>query len=151
MRFVFDTNVLIDGLADDFNAQTRLIEAVCDGEIEALATPQTEREYRRIIGRFTIDSKSSRRLKNFLDSLIQVQPGRVENIVIDDSEDIKFINAALGGQADAIITNDHHLLDLGEIGTIRILKPLEAWAAVEDETGGSNAWQQFIRGLGISR
>ena len=150
MRFVFDTNVLIDGLADDFNAQTRLIEAVCDGEIEAVATPQTEREYRRIIGRFSLDPKASRRLQNFLDSVTQVEPSQAQSdIVIDDAEDKKFIWAAIGGQADAIVTNDHHLLDLGEVGTIRMLKPTEAWADVEQNTG--TAWQDFIRGLGISR
>jgi len=35
-------------------------------------------------------------------------------VVIDDPEDYKFIRAAVGGEADAIVSNDRHLLDIGK-------------------------------------
>lgn len=150
MRFVFDTNVLIDGLSDDLNAQNRLLDAVRDGEVEAAITPAVTREYRRILGRFTVDNRYQSRLEDFFAVAIPVEPAHLD-VVIDDNEDKKFIAAAVGGQANALVTNDHHLLDIGEVAQVRIVTPTEAWAMVEEETGGSNMWHDFIRGLGIAK
>lgn len=152
MRFVFDTNVLIDGFADNFNAQARLIDAVRDGEIEAIVTDHTTREYQRILHRLINDDRYKSRIKDFLSMTTKVVPSApLENLVIDDQEDEKFLRAARGGKADAIVTNDHHLLDLGEIGNIRIVRPTEAWTMVEEGSSGKSAWEDFIRGIGITR
>lgn len=148
MRLVFDTNVLIDGFQDDFSAPAKLIEATLDGEVEAVTTSATQREYRKILRRLIDDPEYASRINNFLGNANSVTPKRVD-VVIDDAEDQKFIEAAMGGEAEMIVTSDKHLLDVGEVDHVRIVTPQEAWAAVEEETGGSSQWQQFAKGLGI--
>jgi predicted nucleic acid-binding protein len=42
-----------------------------------------------------------------------------------DPDDDMFIEAALGSQADAIVSGDRHLLELGTVAGVRILSPHE--------------------------
>lgn len=149
MKVVLDTNVLIDGFSDDFSAQARLLDAVRDSEIEALITPQIEREYQLILRRLINDPVYKEGIGDVLAQAKRVAPKRVDT-EIDDPEDYKFLQAAVGGAADFLVTMDRHLLAVGEIGTTRIVSPQEAWAAWEEEGGGgSGAWADFVRGTGI--
>ena len=150
MRMVFDTNVLINGFQDDFSAPNRLLEAVQEGKITAVVTPRIKKEYRLILQRLIKNDQYRKHIEKFLKEAEVVQP-QLNDIPIDDLEDRKFIEAALGGQADMIISNDHHLLDIGEVGAISIRTPQEAWRFYEDQEEGSSEWQQFITGLGIGR
>lgn len=149
MRFVLDTNVLIDGIQDDFSAQARLLEAVRSGRVEAVATPAIVREYNLLVRRRIHDPAYKKSIQGFIAAITPVDAAAVENVVIDDEEDKKFLAAAKGGEADAIVTSDKHLLDIGELGTTRIITPAEAWRQVDEEAGGNSAWQNFVKGLGI--
>ncbi len=148
MRLVFDTNVLVDGFRDDYSAQARLIEAVRNGALEALTTPQITKEYQLILARLIEDEEYKHRIADFLDCTQKVTPSRVA-LTIDDPEDYKFLQAAVGGQADGLVTNDRHLLDVGEIEGIAIMTPQEAWVKFEEASGTSSEWQSFVKGLGI--
>lgn len=148
MRIVLDTNVLIDGFQDDLSAPARLIEAAIDGELTALSTTSIEKEYRLILARLIENEAYRDRIDDFLGMTEKVTPSRVE-VVIDDPEDYKFLQAAVGGEADVLVTNDHHLLDVGNLNGISIMTPAEAWNRFESEDGNSNEWQNFVRGLGI--
>lgn len=151
MRFVFDTNVLINGFDDDFSAPAKLINAVRDGEITALVTHKIGKEYRLILRRLINDPTYTHKIQDFLDMAEEVKWADTE-VVIDDREDYKFIQAAVGGKADAIVTSDRHLLDVGEVDTIRMITPQEAWVMVEEEgASGGGAWNDFIKGLRIGR
>lgn len=150
MRIVLDTNVLIDGFSDDFSAQAKLIDAVRDGEITALGTPGTQREHRKILNRLISDPAYRSRIEDFLENLENVEPARVD-VVLDDEEDRKFVDAAVGGEADMLVTSDRHLLDVGEIEGVRIVTPQECWSMFEDEQGGSGQWGEFVRGMGIGK
>ncbi|MBI3420541.1 MAG: putative toxin-antitoxin system toxin component, PIN family, partial [Candidatus Sungbacteria bacterium] len=148
MRFVFDTNVVIDAFNDNFNASSRLIQAVCDGEVEAAVTRRVIGEYRLILRRLGSDPVHTNRIQEFLDQTVEVR-GIPTDVAIDDAEDRKIIEAALGGQADAVVTSDRHLLDIGEIGSVQVITPTEAWQRVQDTSGSSSEWLNFIKGIGI--
>ncbi len=148
MKYVFDTNVLIDGFQDEYHAGYRLVEAVIDQELTAVITPRIKKEYQLILRRLIEDEQYVRRIHDFLESLTIVEPAHVD-VVIDDRDDLKFLEAAVSAQVDAIVTSDRHLLDVGEVEEIPIITPQEAWTRFEDETGGSSEWQNFVRGLGI--
>ncbi len=147
---VFDTNVLIDGFQDDFSAQARLVETVRDGELQAAVTPAVVREYKKILHRLIQDARYQDEIEDFLFMATEVQPVKVD-ITVDDKEDMKFIEAAVGGQVDALVTNDKHLLDIGEIDTIKIVTPQEAWQWYDNETGGRSEWENFITGIGLKK
>jgi len=149
MRIVLDTNVLLDGVQDDFSAQAKLITTVIAGNLTALASAATRREYQRLIRRLIRDETYQRKLTEFLGKLEEVEPQRTD-VTIDDEEDRKFIAAALGGKADLIVTQDRHLLDIGEVATVRIVTPQEAWLKWQDETNANGEWQGWMRDLGIA-
>ncbi len=142
--------MLIDGFQDEYHAASRLIEAINDGEIEAVASRKVKNEYRLIERRLINDGRYENRIDDFFEQLINVEPQSV-SVVIDDEEDMKFIEAAVGGKAEYIVTSDKHLLDVGEVGAIRIITPQEAWRVFEDVTGGQGEWQAFMKNLGFGK
>ncbi|MBI1834071.1 MAG: putative toxin-antitoxin system toxin component, PIN family [Candidatus Andersenbacteria bacterium] len=147
MRVVLDTNVLINSTSDPFSAATQLLEAAVAGEITALATPAVKREYKNIVGKLVNQPEDSELIENFLSSLHDVRAESTE-VIIDDLEDLKFIEAAVGGDADVIITSDKHLLDVGEVEAVRIISPTEAVAGLNEDGG---EWHQWAKGLGIGQ
>ena len=150
MRVVLDTNVLVDAFSDDFSPQAKLIDAVREGDLDAVYTRALEREYRKILRRLISDSAHHDKISEFIAAGDIVQP-RDADVVIDDQEDYKIIQAAVGGDASVIVSSDRHLLDIGEIGSIKVLTPQEAWVAFSDEQGDSGEWTDWIKGLGIGR
>lgn len=148
MRVVLDTNVLIDGFSDEHSVQARLLAAVTAGDLAAVVTPALEREYRTILRRLISDPLYQERISDFLGAALQVHPARVD-IQIDDVEDRKFIAAAVGGQATHVVSNDRHLLDIGEVDTVRIVTPQEAWAIWQEESDDAGEWQGWFKGLGL--
>lgn len=145
---MIDTNVLIDGFRDDFSAQYKLIQTVRDGELQALVTKQILGEYRKILRRLIKDPEYKDRIDDFLFMATEVDSASVD-VQIDDRDDLKFVQAAIGGGADAIVSNDRHLLDVGNIEGIDVITPQEAWVRYEEEAGGSSEWEDFARGIGI--
>ncbi len=149
MRIVVDTNVLIDGFQDDNSSEAKLIDAVRSGSLTAVATPKVIKEYRLILGRLISDKEYRSRIEEFLFMLEETEPEYVD-IRIDDEEDMKFLEAAVGGEADIVVTSDRHLLDVGEVDGVRIITPEEAWRKAEDELGGSDEWHGIVEGWGIA-
>lgn len=149
MRIVLDTNVLIDGFQDDYCAESKLIDAVRSGELTAVATAKVMKEYRLILGRLIADRQYRARIEEFLSMVDETEPEYVD-VTIDDEEDMKFLEAAVGGEADVVVTSDRHLLDAGEADGVRIITPEEAWRRAEDELGGQQEWRGIMQGWGIA-
>lgn len=149
MRVVLDTNVLIDGFNDDFCSEAKLIDAVMAGSLTAIASSKMVNEYRLILRRLIDDREYRTKLENFFAMLEDADPEFVD-AVIDDQEDMKFLEAAIGGEADVVVTSDKHLLDVGEVDGVRVITPDEAWRRAEDEAGGSQEWQSFVQGWGMN-
>ena len=68
-------------------------------------------------------------IKEWIDLIVRnsiiVEPKEKIDIVKDDSKDNIFIETAVAGNADYIVTQDNHLLKLKEFGGIKILTPEE--------------------------
>lgn len=148
MRIVLDTNVLIDGFQDDYSAEAKLIDAVRSGELIAVATNKVMKEYRLILARLIADSEYRGKIEDFLSMLDHTEPEYVD-VVLDDEEDMKFVEAAVGGDAELLVTSDRHLLDAGEADGVLIITPEEAIVRFEEETGTSKEWQGFVQGWGL--
>lgn len=60
-----------------------------------------------------------------IENAVMVDPIVMIKVIEGDPEDNKFVEAAVSGEADFIVSQDKHLLKLKEYGRIRILKPEE--------------------------
>jgi putative PIN family toxin of toxin-antitoxin system len=52
-----------------------------------------------------------------------VEPTERLQVVLDDPDDDKLLDAAVAGHADFIISGDHHLLELRTYRGIRVVSP----------------------------
>ncbi len=150
MRMVVDTNVVIDAMADHFSPQAKLLQAIEAGDVVAIVTVPLKREYELIWRRLMQSGAEQSRLGEWLTRVEMHKSVPVPGVVIDDEEDRKCIEAAVGGKADIIVSSDRHLLDIGEVGGIQIVTPAEAWRRVGEETQGGEEWRQWLSGWGLS-
>ena len=117
-RIVADTNIYISalnfsGMADEVLALGRAgpildeIGGVLARKFRWSATRM--REARAAIGDFTV----------------LVHPREPVSVVREDEADNRILECALAAGADAIVTGDHHLLELRRFGGVRITTPRE--------------------------
>ncbi|MEK7376608.1 MAG: putative toxin-antitoxin system toxin component, PIN family [Candidatus Margulisiibacteriota bacterium] len=129
LKLVIDTNVFISGLLNSPKCR-RIIEKLQNSSfllitssdiLEELINVLGRPKFRKVISRETIDKL----IISIESQAILVRPSRKINIIKEDPDDNRFIEAALEGKADFIISGDRHLLKLGKFKNISILTPNE--------------------------
>ena len=152
-RVVLDTNVLVSSAYDDLSASWKIIEACIRGELTAIVSPALRGEYDKILAKTVSIRGHEEQVRMLLSAADIVHPVSVPRVVEDDPEDDKVIAAAVTGRADAVITNDHHLLTLDPYTLeessrpIRILRPV-TFEHFRTEAARSG-WRDLARLLGI--
>ncbi len=140
MRIVLDTNVLINGLKDDYSYEKKIIDAVISGEVEAYANKQTLRENKLIVSQLIDNPEYERELNAFFGQINWVVNRRQINIV-EDHEDNKILESAVEARADYLISSDNALLKIKEHSGVKIVNPSEFWVQYKDE--GMDLWKQW--------
>lgn len=133
MRVILDTNVLIAAYWARSSASARLIQACMDGIVQAQYTPQIRAEIEYVLRQIKADSRYMTWLEAFWDRAQEVTPVPIENVRTADPDDQKFLEAAVGGDTDFVVTNDDHLLSVGYIGRAEILTPTSALKTISSE------------------
>ncbi len=144
VRIVLDTNVLIDADRGDGSFPKRVLDLVVSGEVQAVLTDPVRREQELIVGRLVRDQVLRTAVKEYLAKAEQVGPGAAQ-VAIDDVEDVKLVQAAMGGQAEFLITADEHLLGLVEYRGCRMVTPASFWRFWEQQDGGSGNWTSWAK------
>jgi putative PIN family toxin of toxin-antitoxin system len=149
MRIVIDTNVLIDAMAGEYSYGSQIMAAVCDGAVEAYASRQVMGEYQLIISRAVGSLADRELLVSFLERVQLIRAERVKGVIAEDQEDEKFLGVAVAASADAIVSSDRHLLDLGMYRGISILRPAEFVARLEEvnDPHGQQRWATWLRDI----
>lgn len=128
MRLVLDTNVFISGIFWERNFCYQIIEMWKNHEFELITSQEIINELIETLRSFKIqlDEETIEGWKNLIieNSTIIEPPIKLE-IIKEDSDDNKFIEAAITGKANFIISQDKHLLNLKEYKGIKILLPQE--------------------------
>ena len=126
-KVVIDTNVLVSGTFWT-GASYRVLSLIDKDEINLVISSQITKEYARIINsseildKTTINQKTRiHSVNKLLQKAIIVEPKEHIDIIKEDKDDNKFIEAAISGFAGYIITNDKHILKLKEYKGIKIL------------------------------
>ena len=125
-RVVLDTNVLISGLLSTTSTAARVVEKAV-AKAQLVATMETLRELIEKLHSPKFDRYVRRERR---DALLERVASLVEIIEVlqsirasRDPKDDKFLEAAVNGRADAIVTGDKDLLDLNPFRGIAIVTP----------------------------
>ena len=129
MLFVFDTNTLLSALLKPEGIPARaLAQAIKSGKL--LFSEETKQEYLEVIARekFTKYLPTAQRLSSGTRLLAQAEYKMVSLRLPNsctDTDDIKFLELALAGKADTLISGDKHLLTLHPFQGIPIVSPAD--------------------------
>ncbi len=132
MIIVLDTNVLISGILKPYGKAATILRLVTDGAIQLAYDLRILSEYRDVLKR----SKFNFALENvegFLEQieeeglLVSVRPLRFR---LADPDDEPFLEVALSGAVEAIVTGNKRHFPKKEYEGVRILSPAEFLEAV---------------------
>jgi len=126
VRVVLDTNVLISALL--FTGVTSdLVPLWQKGAVRILLSREILEEYLRVLAypKFKLSRQEIRGLieGDLLPFVEIVNPGRRLKVVITDPSDDKFLECAVSGKADVLISGDKALLGIGRYRRVQIQNP----------------------------
>lgn len=127
MKAVLDTNVLISGVISTGVTHEVLVHGFRD-EYEIIVSVATLTEFRETLlkypGKFHMDEADVQQEVETVRYFAEfVDPEESISAVKDDPDDDKFLEAAVAGNVDFVVSGDRHLLDLGSFRGIEILDP----------------------------
>ena len=122
-RVVLDTNTFVAARFNPGSASARIIDLCIGGECQALLSAKLRAEIESVLRRVRAGEEFRAKVRAFLRSAEVVRVARELPLVMEDPEDNKFLNCALRGKADYLVTSDRHLLKLGEFSGTKICKP----------------------------
>lgn len=130
MRVVIDTNVVISRFLSPTGTPAQLFEQWQLNAFELvlsepiLAEFQKVLEYQRIQARHHMAPEEIAEVINgFRQFAVLVDVKERLVVIEEDPEDDKFLECAVAGSAEVIVSGDAHLLDLKEYRGIQILSP----------------------------
>lgn len=132
MKVVIDTNVVVSGTFWTGNS-FEVIKIVLEGKATLIVSVPILKEYDKILNSEEILDKTTAYQKarievihKILSRAVIVEPKEKFEIVKDDLDDNKFLDAAIEGSANFIISRDKkHLLVLKKFNNIPIISPEE--------------------------
>jgi putative PIN family toxin of toxin-antitoxin system len=108
MRVVIDTNVLVSGMINPYGPPGRIVEAGLAETFTVLYDDRVLSEYRAVLHRpmFGFHAADIDAVLAFVEA--SGEPVRCERlpVVLPDASDLPFLEVAVGGQADALITGN---------------------------------------------
>ena len=127
MKAVLDTNIFISGIFWK-GASNKVILNWKEGKFTLVTSLEAVSEIIKVLKDFKI-RLSDEMIKEWIDLIIRnsiiVEPKEKIEAVKDDPKDSIFIETAVAGNVDYIISQDNHLLKLKEFRGIKIVTPEE--------------------------
>jgi hypothetical protein len=129
LRVVIDTNVIVSGILSRKGAPAALLMAWRERRFLLLSSSDIVAEvravvqYPRIRDKYHVSNDEIEQTITLLehDALLVAGDPSVAGSIPEDPKDEMFLACALDGQADVIVSGDHHLLDLGSYRDIPIM------------------------------
>ncbi len=130
MRAVVDTNVFVARLLSPTGAPAQVSDLWEAGAFELVVSEPILTEYARVLAyphlaaRLRLDAAAIAELIAALRQFaILVEPTEPLTVIRDDPHDDKFLECAVAGGAEYVVSGDKHMLQLGEYCGIQILPP----------------------------
>ncbi len=108
MRVVIDTNVLVSGVMNPHGPPGRIVDHALAGTFTVLYDDRIMSEYREVLARpaFGFSLTDIDALLDFIETTGEKITGRPLPIVLPDAGDLPFLEVAVAGRADALITGN---------------------------------------------
>lgn len=140
MDVVFDTNVIISRYLSPIGIPAQLLRLWRRGIFTLVVSEPILQEYRTTLLYDHLQAlhhkntvEIDRIVENFRKQSRYIIPTEPVTIIQNDPADNKFLACALAGNAEYIVSGDHHLLDVGEYRGIRVLRPTSFLRLLEKE------------------
>lgn len=129
IKAVIDTNILVSGLISPKASPAKIISLWRERKFVLVISEEIIEELKRVLLYSKIFQKyglSERTIDKYLKIIKAfsevVKPKERIELISSDTEDNKFLEAALEANVNFIVSGDKHLLDLKEFRGIRIIK-----------------------------
>jgi uncharacterized protein len=126
MKAIMDTNVIFSGIFWEGNFCSQIIDKWKNKEFELVSSLEIIDELVETLKDFKIQMPEEM-IKEWRDLIIEnsiiVEPTIKLDVVKEDPDDDKFLEAGVTGKVNLIISQDKHLLKLKEYEGIRIVNP----------------------------
>jgi uncharacterized protein len=108
VRIVLDTNVLVSAMLSGGGAPDMTLQLVLQGAVTLLADSRALAEYDEVTARplFAFDAAERRLLLETLGAIAEPVVARPLRLALPDPEDRVFVEVAVAGRADAIVTGN---------------------------------------------
>jgi len=129
MRTILDTNVFVSGIFWEGNFCSKIIYKWRNKEFELVSSVEILDELVKTLKDFKIQMPEEM-IEDWRNLIIEnsviVEPTIKLNVIRDDPDDNKFLEAGISGNVDLVISQDKHLLNLRDYQGIKIVNPEEA-------------------------
>lgn len=131
LHVVIDTNVIVSGILSPKGAPVELLKAWRERRFLLLTSSAIVAEVRAVLKyphirkKYTLSDNEIEQTITLLehDALLVKGEANVAGSVPDDPKDEMFLACAVDGEADVIVSGDHHLIDLESYRDIPIMTP----------------------------
>ena len=131
-KVVVDTNLLIAAFYKPNSASAQIVNMIARRDLIFIWSEAIQKEILTMLEKAQVKTKFINKIKNkVLRPEHMVEPTVKIKEVREDPDDNKFLEAAVAGGADYIITNDQHLLKLREFRDIPIFMPTDFWRIIK--------------------
>ena len=120
---VLDTNAFIAAYFNPRSASAHIINLCCRGKCQAVFSPRLRKEIESVLKQIGAGERFRAKVQEFFEGARMIRITREIPLIMEDPDDNKFLNCALQGGADYLVTSDRHLLKLGEYLGVKICKP----------------------------
>jgi putative PIN family toxin of toxin-antitoxin system len=122
VKVVFDTNILVSALVfPGGRAEAALLRIIEEHDQLLLSKPILDELLGVLARKFSRDAEELARAAVLLSELALTVRPRQKLRVVKDDPDNRVLECALAGRADAIVTGDNALLELGEFRGVRVI------------------------------
>jgi putative PIN family toxin of toxin-antitoxin system len=130
MNVVLDANIYVSALITAGGNPAQILTRWQEGEIDVVVSDEIIEEIRRVTSypklweRYrSVRENRDELIERLREIAIVVEPSRTLSAVLQDESDNRYVECAIEGRAEYIVTGDPHLLDIREYQGVEILSP----------------------------
>ena len=131
IRAVLDANVVVSGILSENGTPAKILKAWYEDRFHLVVSPAILGEFRRVLQYPRIARRhhwSASQVREFLEDLASLAirtsgDFTLPAIIAEDPSDDRYVECAIEGEANYIVSGDRHLLDLEIYEGIEIVSP----------------------------